>query len=249
LTTEPLAAACPWLAPYVGLHGIGPLIDHTLLKPEATESDVHRLCDEAMALGLGAVCVNGQWVESAVGRLRATGAVRVAAVVGFPLGASGTQAKVSETHALVDNGADEIDMVIALGWVKSGEWTAVRQEIAAVVEAGAGRMVKVILETAALSADEIERGSRAALEGGARMVKSSTGFHPAGGATVEAIQQMRRVVGDRAGVKASGGIRSADDARRMLLAGADRIGSSSAASWGEALYRRLDENLAGHHPG
>jgi deoxyribose-phosphate aldolase len=249
VTAESFASRCPWLAPHLGLHGLGPLVDYTLLKPEATESDVRRLCDEAMALGLGAVCVNGQWVKSAAGRLRITEAVKVAAVVGFPLGASGTRAKVSETSAVVDNGADEIDMVMGLGWAKAGEWTAVQEEIAAVVEAAAGRMVKVILETAALNDDEIERGSWAALEGGARMVKSSTGFHPAGGATVEAVQRIRRVVGDRAGVKASGGIRNAEDARRMLLAGADRIGSSSAASWGEALYRRLDENFAGNHSG
>ncbi len=181
--------------------------------------------------------------------MRAGGAVRVVAVVGFPLGASGARAKVAETRVAVEHGADEIDMVIALGWAKAGAWSAVQKEIAAVVEAAAGRMVKVILETAALGADEIERGARAALEGGAMMVKTSTGFHPGGGATVEAVRQLRRVVGSRAGVKASGGVRSAEDARRMLLAGAERIGSSSAASWGEALHRRLDENLAGHDPG
>jgi deoxyribose-phosphate aldolase len=248
VTADWFTTTCPWLSPYRSL-GIGRLVDHTLLKPETTESDIHRLADEAKRLGLGAVCVNGQWVETVARLLGSEGTVRVVAVVGFPLGASGLRAKSLETRIAVDNGADEIDMVIALGRAKSGEWSAVQEEIAAVVDAAGGRLVKAILETAALSPDEVEGAATAALAGGARMVKSSTGFHPAGGATIEAIQQLRRVVGSRAGVKASGGIKRAQDARQMLLAGADRIGSSGAVLWGEELHRRLDEYLAGHDPG
>jgi deoxyribose-phosphate aldolase len=221
------------------------LVDHTLLRAEATENDILRLCDEAVELALRTVCVNGQWVGQVARRLDGT-SVLVAAVVGFPLGASGLKAKAAETAIVVDQGAREIDMVISLGRAKAGQWEPVREEIAAVVGAAPGCLVKAILETAALTPEEIDRGCRVALEGGARMVKTSTGFHPLGGATVEAVRRMRRVVGLAAGVKASGGIRTADDARRMLLAGADRLGASSAGTWGDALHRRLDQDLTSH---
>jgi len=223
-----------WLVPHANERGIGALIDHTLLKPEATEGDIVRLCDEAIRLQLGTICVNGQWVGSAAARVRQVG-IRTAAVVGFPLGANGLAAKVGETHLGILGGADEIDMVLSLGRAREGRWDLVRDEIVAVVEAAQGRVVKVILETAALSDAEVERACIASLEAGAAFVKTSTGFHPAGGATVEAVTLMRRIVGDRAGVKASGGIRTAEDALRMLKAGADRIGSSSAAGWGDAV--------------
>jgi deoxyribose-phosphate aldolase len=219
-----------WLAPHADSIGLGSLIDHTLLKPEATEADIVRLCDEAIRLGLGTVCVNGQWVGTAAARARNAG-IGVAAVVGFPLGASGHAAKVAETRLMVSAGASEIDMVMSLGRAREGRWDLVRYEIDAVVEAAAGRAVKVILESAALTADEIERACQAALDGGAAFVKTSTGFHPAGGATVEQVRLLRHAVGSRAGVKASGGIRTAGEAVRMLLAGADRIGSSSASAW------------------
>lgn len=219
-----------WLAPYARDQGLGVLIDHTLLKPEATEADILHLCGDAIRLQLGTVCVNGQWVGAAAARVRQAG-IRTAAVVGFPLGASGLAAKVAETRLVVAAGADEIDMVMSLGRAKEGRWDLVRFEIEAVIEAALGRPVKVILETAALTAEEIEAGCLVSLDAGAAFVKTSTGFHPAGGATVEAVALMRRVVATRAGVKASGGIRTVEDARRMLLAGADRIGTSTAAGW------------------
>jgi deoxyribose-phosphate aldolase len=223
-----------WLAPHAGQAGLGALIDHTVLRPEVTETEIRRLCAEAVADGFGAVCVNGQWVATCAALL-AGSPVRIAAVVGFPLGASGLVAKAAETRLAIADGASEIDMVIALGHAKAGEWSEVRDEIAAVVAAARGAPVKAILETAALTPREAELACHAALEGGAAFVKTSTGFHPAGGATIEMVELLRRVVGTRAGVKASGGIRTADEAYRMLLAGADRIGTSAAAGWREAV--------------
>ena len=220
----------PWLERFASHTGIGALVDHTLLKPEATEADILRLCEEASRFGFAAVCVNGQWVATAVAALRGS-AVAIAAVVGFPLGASGLEAKAAETRIAVSHGATEIDMVIALGWVKTGRWKEAGSEIAAVVGAASGSAVKVILETAVLTPQEIELGCRAAMDAGAAFVKTSTGLHPAGGATVDAVALMRRIVGARTGVKASGGIRSEADALRMLAAGADRLGTSAAAGW------------------
>jgi deoxyribose-phosphate aldolase len=238
----------PWLARFAEGSGLATIIDHTLLNPEATQADIERLTEEAVSLRFGAVCVNGQWVGLAARRL-AGSLVRVVAVVGFPLGAGGEVAKCAEVRAVVADGAAEIDVVMARGWAKAGRWDKVRDEMALIVEAAGGRLVKVILETAALTTGEIERACLAALASGAGMVKTSTGFHPGGGATVEAVRLMRSVVGNLAGVKASGGIRTAADARRMLQAGADRIGTSAAAGWGDALNRRLDEYLAGDNPG
>jgi len=237
-----------WLARFADGAGLATLIDHTLLKPETTQADIERLTEEAISLRFGAVCVNGQWVSLAARRLRGS-AVAVAAVVGFPLGAGGLSAKVGETRAVLAEGAGEIDVVMSLGWAKAGQWDRVREEIEQVVEVAGGRLVKVILEAAALTPPEIERACREAVAGGAGMVKTSTGFHPDGGATVGAVRLMRSAVGDRAGVKASGGIRTPEEARRMLQAGADRIGTSAAAGWGKSLYRRLDQYLAGDNPG
>ena len=225
----------PWLVAH-RVHRLGLLVDHTLLRPEVTETDVVRLCDEAASLGLGAVCVNGQWLGQVVGWCsswpgREAQNVRVVSVAGFPLGASGTAAKVGEIRLAVEAGADEVDAVISLGWAKAGQWGRVRAEVGAMVEAAGGRPLKAILETAALAGEEIRRASSAAVEGGARWVKTSTGFHPAGGATLEAVRLMRETVGLDVGVKASGGIRTAEQAVALLLAGADRIGTSSAAGW------------------
>ncbi len=189
--------------------------------------------------------MNGQWVGSG-GRRVAGSTVRVAAVVGFPLGASGFVAKVAETRMAVADGAHEIDMVIALGYAKAGAWDEVRDEIAAVVEAARGRPVKAILETAALTPREAELACIAALEGRAAFVKTSTGFHPAGGATVEMVQLLRRLVGSRAGVKASGGIRTLEDACAMLRAGADRLGTSAAADWAGTGGPRTLQEILGH---
>ncbi|HTS90330.1 MAG TPA: deoxyribose-phosphate aldolase [Gemmatimonadales bacterium] len=243
-----MTALSPWLRscpPDLGLAG---LVDLTLLKPETTEADILRLCEEAVAHRMGAVCVNGQWAGVAAMRLRDT-AVRIAVTVGFPLGATGPVLKAAEARLAVLDGATELDMVMAVGWAKAGEWDRVGDEIAGVVDAARGRLVKVILETAVLLPEEIRRACRVAVQAGAGMVKTSTGFHPAGGATVEAVRLLRQCVGDAVGVKASGGVRSVEDACRMLLAGANRLGSSSAAGWGPALYRRLDEYLAGHDAG
>ena len=219
-----------WLRAFAGQRGIGALIDHTLLKPEATEDDILAHADDARRLGLGTICVNGQWVRVAARRLEGTG-VRVAAVVGFPLGASGAVTKAAETRLAVMDGAAELDVVISLGLAKSGRWDLVRDELAVVIGAARRRPVKAILETVALTSEEIICACDAALQAGVAMVKSSTGFHPRGGATEEAVQLLRATVGPRAGVKASGGIRTTEDALRMLRAGADRIGTSAAAEW------------------
>jgi deoxyribose-phosphate aldolase len=226
-----VAALPPWLAPLADVR-LGQLIDHTLLKPEASEADILRLCDEAIELGLGAVCVNGQWVALAAKRLTGTPVVTVG-VVGFPLGASGRGSKAAEAGLLRADGAGEIDVVQSLGWAKTGQWSLVRDELTAVVKAAKGCPVKVILETAALSFSEVEPACDAAQAAGASFVKTSTGFHPAGGATPEAVAALRRTVGTAMGVKASGGIRNAADAVALLKAGADRIGTSSAAHWSE----------------
>lgn len=219
----------PWLAPFREARGIGALIDHTLLKAEAGANQIARLCDEAVALELKAVCVHGRWVRFCTERLRGSG-VLVATVVGFPLGASATAAKVAETRIAVADGADEVDMVIALGETLAGEWDVVRAEIAEVVAAAGGATVKVILETAALDADTTVRAALAAQNAGAAFVKTSTGFHAAGGATTEAVALLRRTVGPVMGVKASGGVRTADAALAMLRAGADRIGTSGTTA-------------------
>jgi deoxyribose-phosphate aldolase len=202
------------------------LIDHTLLDPKATASAIDSLCSDAHTHGLFSVCVNPCWVAHAKQRLRDS-EVRVCTVVGFPLGANSTRIKAAEAAHAVVEGADELDMVMNVGWFRSGDGERVRDDIAAVVAAAEGRVVKVILEIALLDLDGIERACELALAGGASFVKTSTGFGP-GGATVEAIALMRRVVGPTIGVKASGGIRNAETARAMLEAGASRIGASAS---------------------
>lgn len=224
-----MTALPPWLVAHAG-SPFGALIDHTLLKPEAGELEILALCDEALALGLGTVCVNGQWVGVAARRLRGTG-IRVAGVVGFPLGASGRRSKVAEAEALVAEGATELDVVQSIGLARARQWSVVREELEAIVSAVPGCPVKVILETAALDPATIAAACGAARDAGAAFVKTSTGFHPAGGATQEAVRAMRSAVGLALGVKASGGVRTPDAALLMLRAGADRIGTSAAASW------------------
>lgn len=214
-------------------------IEHTLLKPQAQPADVDRLCDEAVAYGFAGVCVMPYYVPRAAARLAGRG-VRVVTVVGFPLGAHRTSVKAAEARDAVAAGADELDMVLQVGALKAGDDAAVEEDIAAVVAAAAGRPVKVILETALLTDEEIVRGCRIAERAGARYVKTSTGFGP-GGATAEHVALMRRTVGSRMGVKAAGGIRTAADAWRMLRAGADRIGTSNGvaivtAGAGDASY-------------
>ena len=224
-----MSALPPWLLP-LAEQRVGRPIDHTLLKSEVSESEILAHCDEAIELGLGAVCVNGQWVPLAAKRLQGTGVLTVS-VVGFPLGASGRHSKVEEAKALHAEGAAELDVVQSLGWARTGQWSLVRDELAAVVRAVPGCTVKVILETAALSASAFETACDAARAAGARYVKTSTGMHSAGGATEPAVAALRQAVGLDLGVKASGGIRTPDDALRMLRAGADRLGTSAAAGW------------------
>jgi deoxyribose-phosphate aldolase len=208
---------------------IADFIDHTLLKAETTRDDIERLCQEAHEHGFAAVCVNPVWVRLCGERLAGSG-VAVATVVGFPLGASATEAKASETGLAVRDGATEIDMVAAIGHVKSEDWRHVADDIVAVVRAASGRLVKVIIESAVLSPVEIIKACALARESGAQYVKTSTGFHAAGGASAEAVALMRLAVGDALGVKASGGIRDCAAALRMIASGATRIGTSSGVA-------------------
>ena len=203
--------------------------DHTLLKAEAKESEIDRLCQEARDHGFASVCVN-PWYVTRARKLLAGSPVMAITVVGFPLGASTTASKASETKDAIAAGAQEVDMVVNLGAVKSGQWTAVEDDIRAVVQAAGSVPVKVILETAALTADEKVATARAAKSAGAAFVKTSTGFHASGGATVEDVALLRRTVGPTMGVKASGGIRTAADARRMIEAGATRLGASASVA-------------------
>jgi deoxyribose-phosphate aldolase len=212
-----------------GRDGIAHLIDHTLLKPEASRDDVIRAADEGRRFGVAAVCVNGGWVGLVAERL-AGSPVLACAVVGFPLGAMSPRAKAAETAAVVADGAAEVDTVIPLGPALAGDWATVLDDVRTVVAAAGGRPVKVILETAALDPPGVVKASLVAVHGGASFVKTSTGFHAAGGATAEAVELMRRSIGAGPGVKASGGIRTAAAAWRMLRAGGDRIGTSSTAA-------------------
>ena len=173
----------PWLATEGGARGIARLIDYTFLRPEATAAEIDRLCDEGRAAGVIAVCVNGGWVVRCVGRLRGSG-IRVAAVVGFPLGAGSAPAKAAEAAFAVRDGATELDMVMPIGLAKAGDWDAVSEDVAAVVAAAGDVPIKVILETAVLTPGEITAACRASQQAGAAFVKTSTGFHSAGGATV-----------------------------------------------------------------
>jgi deoxyribose-phosphate aldolase len=200
-------------------------IDHTLLRPEATAGEIDRLCDEALAHRFVSVCVNPVWTARCAARLAGSG-VAVASVVGFPLGAGVPSIKAAEAARAVRDGAAELDMVAALGHLRGGDWGYVADDIDAVVRA-AGVPVKVIIESALLTPEEIVRASAIARDAGARFVKTSTGFHPAGGATTEAVELIRRTVGETMGVKAAGGVRDCATALRMIAAGATRIGTSS----------------------
>jgi deoxyribose-phosphate aldolase len=204
------------------------LIDHTLLKPDARRDQVLRLCEEAARFGFAAVCVNPWMLASAVSALRGH-PVKPCTVVGFPLGATTAEVKGFEAADAVKRGAAELDMVLNVSALKDGDRAAVRRDIEAVVRAAEGRIVKVILETCLLTDDEKRDACRLAVEAGARFVKTSTGL-AGGGATVEDIRLMRAVVGPNIGVKASGGIRTSDDARRMVEAGATRIGTSAGVA-------------------
>lgn len=202
------------------------IIDHTLLKPAATAGEIAQLCAEARQYGFGAVCVNGGWV-AACRELLAGAPVKVCCVVGFPLGAMAPPAKAFEAAQAVRDGAAELDMVLNLGALKSGDDAWVEADIRAVVAAAEGRPVKVILETGLLSEPEKVRACQLAQRAGAAFVKTSTGFVPGSAATEADIALMRRTVGPEMGVKASGGVRSTAEARAMVAAGANRLGTSS----------------------
>jgi len=213
------------------------LIDHTALKPDTTEARIRTLCEEARRYGFAAVCVNPCYVPLASELLRGS-EVAVCTVVGFPLGANRTAIKAAEAEQAIRDGAAELDMVQNIGLLKSGRLREVLEDIRAVVEVAraarppAGRdriLVKVILETALLTDAEKETACRLALEAGADFVKTSTGF-AGGGATVEDVALMRRVVGDRMGVKASGGIRTRAQAEALVAAGANRLGTSAGVA-------------------
>lgn len=201
------------------------MIDHTLLAPDATEEKIKQLCLEAKQYGFASVCVHPTWVEYCKHLLQDTN-VKVCTVIGFPLGATTSETKAFETKNAVENGADEIDMVMNIGLLKARDYERVKQDIEQVVQAANGRLVKVIIETCLLTDSEKEKACRLAVEAGAHFVKTSTGFST-GGATVEDVKLMRNIVGSEIGVKASGGIKSFSDMKKMVEAGANRIGSSS----------------------
>lgn len=201
------------------------MIDHTLLKANATRAQIEKLCDEALEYNFASVCVNTCWVPLAHEKL-AGSEVKTCCVVGFPLGAMLTEAKAAETRLAVEAGADEVDMVINVGWLLDGEYDAVRDDIAAVVKAADGKCVKVIIEACLLTDEQKVKACELSVEAGATFVKTSTGFST-GGATVADVALMRKTVGDRCLVKAAGGIHTADEARAMVEAGADRLGCSA----------------------
>ncbi len=224
---HPWAGTVPaWLKAAPGTRGIQGFIDHTLLRPEATRHDIEKVAEEGKRFGVAAVCVNGRWVTLVSEILKGT-SVKVCAVVGFPLGAMRPEAKASEAAHAIADGASEIDMVLSIGDARAGEWAAVRRGIEAVRAATEGRILKVILETAVLAPEVFVEAAFLAKDLGADFIKTSTGFSSAGGATERAVRLMRRAVGDDFGVKASGGVRTAEMAIRMLAAGANRLGMSS----------------------
>lgn len=208
--------------------GFAGLIDHTLLKPEASRNEIKKLCEEAARFGFASVCVNPWNVPLAAEMLRGT-KVKVCTVVGFPLGATLPQVKIQEAEEAIKLGAQEIDMVINIGALKSGQDDAVESDIRGVVEAShrGGAICKVIFETALLTTEEKVRASLASKKAGADFVKTSTGFSTAG-ATADDVALMRAIVGSEMGVKAAGGVRSLDDLKKMVCAGATRIGASAS---------------------
>jgi deoxyribose-phosphate aldolase len=209
---------------------IAALIDHTLLKPDSSKADIARVCAEARQASFASVCINPFWVRFAKEQLEGS-PVRVCTVIGFPLGANETETKIAEARAALINGAKELDVVENIGALRSGEVHVIREELKelATLAHGSGAILKVILETGLLSADEKRTSCQLAAEAGADFVKTSTGF-AAGGATVEDVILMRGIVGSALGVKASGGIRTLAALREMVQAGASRIGTSSGVN-------------------
>ncbi|GER66945.1 deoxyribose-phosphate aldolase [Weizmannia acidilactici] len=202
------------------------MIDHTLLKPEATQEQITKLCEEAKQYGFASVCVNPTWVAYAHQLLAGTG-VKVCTVIGFPLGATTPEAKAFEAENAIQNGADEVDMVINISALKSKNFELVEKDIRAVCEKAKEKaLVKVIIETCLLTDEEKVEACKLAVKAGSDYVKTSTGFST-GGATKEDVALMRKTVGEEIGVKASGGVRTREDALAMVEAGATRIGTSA----------------------
>ena len=204
---------------------IAKLIDHTLLKPEATETDIKKLCKEAEKYGFFSVCVNPCFIKTAREKLSGTD-VKVSTVIGFPLGAMHSKVKIHEAMEAVLTGADELDVVINIGMIKSNNWTAVQKEISDLVTATPDVIHKIIIETYYLSDDEKINASLAVMESGAEFVKTSTGFAPSG-ATVKDIEMIKAATKGKVGIKAAGGIRTLKDVLTFIKAGATRIGTSS----------------------
>ena len=238
---QPVASGSAPMAAASGVaqgSGIATLIDHTMLRPEGTRADIVKLCGEARQYGFATVCINPYWVPLAASEL-AGSAVKVCTVVGFPLGATSTEAKVAEAAAALRAGAREIDMVMNVGALRSGDFDTVKLDIQAVAGVchDAGAIVKVILETALLDEAQKTTACGLAQAAGADFVKTSTGFGPAG-ATVQDVELMRRAVGPRMGVKAAGGVRTLEDFRAMVAAGANRVGASASVKIVEAAGKR-----------
>lgn len=200
-------------------------IEQTLLKPDTTPEQILKLCAEALDYNFLGVCVNSSFVPLVKSKLAGT-AVKIVSVIGFPLGAASTESKSCETNWCVENGADEIDMVISIGQLKSKNYSYVEQDIKSVVVSAKGKPVKVIIETALLTKEEKMKACELSVSAGAQFVKTCTGFS-GGGATVEDIALMKSVVGSRAKIKASGGIKNSTDAKKLIEAGATRLGTSS----------------------
>ncbi len=220
--------------------GFASLIDHTLLKPEASRDDIRKLCQEAVRFGFASVCINPWNAPLAAELVRGT-KVKVCTVIGFPLGATLTQVKIHEAEEAIKLGAQEVDMVLNIGALKSGQDDVVQSDIRGVVEAAhlGGAICKVIFETSLLTTEEKVRAALASKRAGADFVKTSTGFST-GGATAEDVAIMRAVVGSEMGVKASGGVRTFDDLKKMVCAGATRIGASASV--------KIMEQAAGSTP-
>lgn len=211
------------------MENLARMIDHTLLKADATKDEVMKLLEEAKKYQFASVCINPTWVKTAAEFLKETPEVKVCTVIGFPLGATTSEVKAFETQNAIDNGATEVDMVINIGALKDGQYDLVEKDIKAVVEAAKGKaLTKVIIETCLLTEEEKVKACELAVKAGADFVKTSTGFST-GGATVEDVALMRKTVGPEIGVKASGGVRSLEDAEAVVKAGANRIGASSGA--------------------
>lgn len=203
-------------------------IDHTLLKPEAKREDIIEICKEAKEYDFMSVCINPNWISLVKEQLEDSD-VKICTVIGFPLGANNKETKALEAKIAVEDGADEVDMVINIGRLKSKDYDYVKKDIEEVVRASGDKLVKVIIETSLLTDEEKVKACKIAMEAGAHYVKTSTGFSD-GGAKVEDVKLMRDTVGDKLGVKASGGVRTYEDALKFIDAGASRLGASSGVN-------------------